>query len=108
MACAHSSAGASAATGGDASGGTKRVYVGYRDMLGNSSEYFSDEIIHVVPPPAQETEGLLLINEIDPGSSDAIEIFNPFTAKINMTGWQLVAKLPGGPGTSYTFPSFSN
>jgi PKD repeat protein len=95
------------AYGGDVSGGTKRVYVEYRDVLGNSSEPFSDDIVYVVPPPAQDTEGLLLINEIDPGSSDGIEIHNPFTGTVDMTGWQLVAKLPGGPSTSYTFPGFS-
>jgi PKD repeat protein len=93
--------------GGNPDGGTKRVYVQYRDVLHNESASFSDEIVYVVLPPAQDTEGLLLINEIDPGPSDSIEIYNLFTGTVDMTGFQLVAKLPGGPSTSYTFPSFS-
>lgn len=93
--------------GGSSAGGTKRVYVQYRDVLHNESAAFSDEIVYVVPPPAQDTEGLLLINEIDPGPSDGIEIYNPFTGTVDMAGFRLVAKLPDGPSTSYTFPSFS-
>lgn len=50
--------------------------------------------------------GHLVINEVDPGISDWVEIFNGTGSAVNMTGMRLIFD-PGGTSSIYTFPSFT-
>jgi len=53
----------------------------------------------------------LVISEIDLGAQDAVEVFNPSDAAIDMTGWQIQVYVNGdaAPVVSriYTFPAFT-
>jgi hypothetical protein len=55
--------------------------------------------IEVDPPPP----GVVVINEVDPGDSDLIELFNSSSQVFDMTGWLLVIS----DTLEYTFPTFS-
>ncbi len=48
----------------------------------------------------------ILINEIDPNSTDAIELFNPTSNAVNLNGWQLRIYLGSVLETTFTFPAF--
>jgi len=52
--------------------------------------------------------GDIVINELDLGSSDAVELYNADSQAINMTGWNFIAYSSGGSvDVDYTFPSFT-
>jgi hypothetical protein len=57
-------------------------------------------------PVTCATDGEVVVNEVDLGGFDAIEISNPGTSAVNMTGWVFSA-VSSGSVTSYTFPSFT-
>jgi len=51
------------------------------------------------------TGGGVVINEIDLGSEDMIELLNTGASAVDLTGWQLHAYRSGYPDVDYTFPS---
>ncbi len=66
----------------------------------------------LITPLAHAASGShVVINEIDPGAQDAVELYNPTTAAVDLTGWQLQVYVNGdaAPVVSriYVFPAFT-
>ncbi len=64
----------------------------------------TEDVAHHGPRLAEL--GHVIINEVDPGSGDAIELFNPTASAVNMTGWHLRTYLNNALEGTFNFPSF--
>ncbi len=53
-----------------------------------------------------EGQAKVLISEIDPGTVDALELYNAGTEEADLTGWRVIATAPGFTTAFYTLPSF--
>lgn len=51
--------------------------------------------------------GSVVINEVDLGPIDRVEIYNRGGSPVNLTGWKLIADRNGFASTTYTFPVFT-
>lgn len=50
--------------------------------------------------------GHVIINEIDANSPDAVELFNPTTSVVNLTGWQILIFSGASLESTWTIPAF--
>ncbi len=50
--------------------------------------------------------GHVIINEVDPSGPDAVELFNPTTSAVNLTGWQILIFSGASLESTWTIPSF--
>ncbi|MFP4346571.1 MAG: C1 family peptidase [Anaerolineales bacterium] len=57
-------------------------------------------------PVSCGTAETVVINEIDLGDNDAIELYNPGSRSVDMTGWVFTG-IRSGTVTNYTFPTFT-
>ncbi|MBI5928939.1 MAG: lamin tail domain-containing protein [Chloroflexi bacterium] len=51
--------------------------------------------------------GHILINEVDADGPDAVELFNPTTAAVNITGWQVRIYYNNALDVTWTLPTFA-
>ncbi len=48
----------------------------------------------------------VIINEVDPNGPDAVELFNPTTSVVNLTGWQILIFSGASLESTWTLPAF--
>jgi hypothetical protein len=62
----------------------------------------------VSAPPSPTPAPKVVINEIDVGNYDRVELYNYGSFSVNLTGWEFTALYDGlGPSTTWTLPSFT-
>ena len=55
-----------------------------------------------------DCDGIILINEVTPSGADKVELYNPGTTPVDLTGWQFTPYSgTGNPYFTYTFPTFT-
>src|SRR5262249_45822573 len=56
--------------------------------------------------PALSVGARVVINELELGAVDSVELYNAGNAPATITGWRIVAAAPGFPTTTFVIPPF--
>jgi len=61
----------------------------------------------VSAPPSPTPAPKIVINEIDTGNTDRVELYNYGSYSVDLTGWEFTALYNGGTYTAWILPSFT-
>jgi len=61
----------------------------------------------VSAPPSPTPAPKIVINEVDLGYNDRVELYNYGSFSVDLTGWEFTALYPGSSSTTWILPSFT-
>ncbi|MCA9728785.1 MAG: lamin tail domain-containing protein, partial [Candidatus Eisenbacteria bacterium] len=87
------------------------IFVGMQDMPFSLDAYEPDDAIGTAPlveplTYAAGPGGAVVINEIDLGPEERIELYNSGDMPVNLTNWRIRTDRNGFPSSDYFFPAF--
>lgn len=86
-----------------------RFRYGTERGIGPTGNTYNGEVEDYSVVMQSNNTGVVLITEVDPGTPDVVEIFNPTSETIDLTGWRMLvyAGTSLTAGFDYIFPSFA-